>query len=212
MPTYTEENFEDHIEAHLNRSGYRSRQPTLYDKDLCLIPSEMLRFIRDTQLEEYQRLEPQYGEDTPVKLLNRVSKEIERRGVLDVLRKGVIDRGCRFNLTYFQPSSGMNPDHGRLYAQNRFSLVRQLKYSQRNEKSVDMALFLNGLPLVTMELKEQSHRSDGDRCGETVPDGSGSERAVVPIPAVSGSLCGGGNEKVSMTTRLARGRDTVLSV
>ena len=94
MPTYTEENFEDHIEAHLNGSGYRSRQPALYDKDLCLIPSEMLRLIRDTQLEEYQRLERQYGEGTPVKLLNRVSKEIERRGVLDVLRKGVRDRGC----------------------------------------------------------------------------------------------------------------------
>ena len=135
MPTYKEENFEDHIEAHLNRSGYRSRQPVLYDKDLCLIPSEMLRFIRDTQPEAYQRLEPQYGEDTPVKLLNRVSKEIERRGVLDVLRKGVRDRGCYFDLTYFRPSSGMNPDHRRLYAQNRFSLVRQLKYSQRNEKS-----------------------------------------------------------------------------
>ena len=111
--------------------------------------------------------------------------------MLDVLRKGVRDRGCYFDLTYFRPSSGMNPDRRRLYAQNRFSLVRQLKYSQRNEKSVDMALFLNGLPLVTMELKNSLTGQDGDRCGETVPDGSGSERAVVPIPAVSGSLCGG---------------------
>ena len=196
--------FEDHIEAHLNRSGYRSRQPALYNKDLCLIPSEMLRFIRDTQLEEYQRLEPQYGEDTPVKLLNRVSKEIERRGVLDVLRKGVIDRGCRFNLTYFRPSSGMNPDHRRLYAQNRFSLVRQLKYSQRNEKSVDMGLFLNGLPLVTMELKnsltgqvvtdaEKQYRTDRDPREPLFQF----RRCLVHFAV--------GVEKVSMTTRLQGG-------
>ena len=173
MPTYQEEDFEDHIEAHLNRSGYRSRQPAIYNRRLCLIPDETLRFIQETQLNEFQKLERQYREDTPVKLLDRVSKEIERRGVLDVLRKGVIDRGCRFNLTYFRPSSGMNPDHRRLYAQNRFSLVRQLKYSQRNEKSVDMGLFLNGLPLVTMELKnsltgqvvtdaEKQYRTDRD--------------------------------------------------
>ena len=204
MPAYTEENFEDHIEAHLNRSGYRSRQPVLYDKDLCLIPSEMLRFIRDTQLEEYQRLEPQYGEDTPVKLLNRVSKEIERRGVLDVLRKGVRDRGCYFDLTYFRPSSGMNPDHRRLYAQNRFSLVRQLKYSQRNGKSLDMVLFLNGLPLVTMELKnsltgqvvtdaEKQYRTDRDPREPLFQF----RRCLVHFAV--------GVEKVSMTTRLQGG-------
>ena len=120
MPTYKEEDFEDHIEAHLNRSGYRSRQPALYDKDLCLIPSETLQFIRDTQLEEYQKLERQYKDKTSVSLLNRVNKEIERRGVLDVLRKGIRDRGCYFDLTYFRPSSGMNPDHHRLYDKNRF--------------------------------------------------------------------------------------------
>ena len=101
MPTYQEEDFEDHIEAHLNGSGYRSRQPVLYNKDLCLIPNETLRFIQETQLNEYQKLEHQYEDNTPVNLLNRVSKEIERRGVLDVLRKGVKDRGCHFNLTYF---------------------------------------------------------------------------------------------------------------
>ena len=204
MPTYREEDFEDHIEAHLNGSGYRSRQPLLYNKDLCLIPGETLRFIQETQPNEYQKLEIQYGRDTPTKLLNRVSKEIERRGVLDVLRKGVIDRGCRFNLTYFRPSSGMNPDHGRLYAQNRFSLIRQLKYSQRNEKSVDMALFLNGLPLVTMELKnsltgqtvtdaEKQYRTDRDPREPLFQF----RRCIVHFAA--------GNEKASMTTHLQGG-------
>ena len=156
---------------------------------------------KETQPEVYRRLKRQYGEETPTKLLNRVSKEIGRRGVLDVLRKGVIDRGCRFNLTYFRPSSGMNPDHGRLYAQNRFSLIRQLKYSQKNEKSVDMALFLNGLPLVTMELKNSL-------TGQTVTDAEKQYRTDRDPrePLFQFKRClvhfAVGNEKASMTTQL----------
>ena len=206
MPTYTEEDFEDHIEAHLNRSGYRSRQAILYNKDLCLIPNETLRFIQETQPETYQRLEIQYGGDTPTKLLDRVSKQIEHRGVLDVLRKGIRDRGCNFDLTYFRPSSGMNPEHQELYDQNRFSLIRQLKYSKRNEKSVDMVLFLNGLPLVTMELKNSL-------TGQTVTDAEKQYRtdrdSRKPLFRFKRCLVhfAVGNEKVSMTTHL-RGGDT----
>ena len=206
MPTYTEENFEDHIESHLNRSGYRSQQSALYSKRLCLISNETLRFIRDTQPQAYQRLQRQYGEDTPVKLLDRVSREIGRRGVLDVLRKGIKDRGCNFKLTYFRPSSGMNKEHHELYDKNRFSLIRQLKYSQKNEKSVDMVLFLNGLPLVTMELKnsftgqtvidaEKQYRSDRDSREPLFQF----RRCLVHFAV--------GNEKVSMTTQL-RGGET----
>ena len=201
MPTYTEQRFEDHIEAHLNRSDYRSLQSTDYDKSLCLIPDEVLQFLQDTQPTEYQRLERQYGTDTPAKLIDRVSREIGRRGVLDVLRKGIRDRGCHFQLTYFRPSSGMNPKHKELYDQNRFSLVRQLHYSQKNEKSLDMTLFLNGLPLVTMELKnsltgqvftdaEKQYRRDRDPREPLFQF----RRCLVHFAV--------GNEKVSMTTHL----------
>ena len=124
--------------------------------------------------------------------------------MLDVLRKGVKDRGCEFKLTYFRPSSGMNPDHQRLYAQNRFSLIRQLHYSQRNEKSLDMTLFLNGLPLVTMELKnsltgqvvtdaEKQYRGDRDPREPLFQF----KRCLVHFAV--------GNEKVSMTTHLQGG-------
>ena len=204
MPTYQEENFEDHIEAHLNRSRYRSRQSAIYNKSLCLIPDETLQFIQETQPEVYRRLGRQYGEETPVRLLNRVSKAIESRGVLDVLRKGVKDRGCYFDLTYFRPSSGMNPDHQSLYDKNRFSLIRQLKYSHRNQKSVDMALFLNGLPLVTMELKNSL-------TGQVVTDAEKQYRADRDPrePLFQFKRClvhfAVGNEKVSMTTRLQGG-------
>ena len=201
MPTYTETDFEDHIEQHLNQSDYRSLQSSHYDKSLCLIPSETLRFIQMTQLTEYQKLERQYGTETPDKLLDRVGREIKNRGVLDVLRKGVRDRGCHFKLTYFLPSSGMNPDHQQLYKQNRFSLIRQLHYSEKNEKSLDMVLFLNGLPLVTMELKnsltgqvftdaEKQYRTNRDPREPLFQF----KRCLVHFAV--------GNEKVSMTTRL----------
>ena len=201
MPRYTETDFEDHIEQHLNQSDYRSLQSSHYNKSLCLMPSETLRFIQMTQLAEYQKLERQDDGDTPDKLLNRISREIKNRGVLDVLRKGVRDRGCHFKLTYFLPSSGMNPDHQKLYAQNRFSLIRQLHYSEKNENSLDMVLFLNGLPLVTMELKnsltgqmvrdaEKQYRTDRDPREPLFQF----KRCLVHFAV--------GNEKVSMTTHL----------
>ncbi len=207
MPTYTEERFEDHIEAHLNQSGYQSLQSTDYDESLCQIPDETLKFIQDTQSEEYQKLERQYGTDTPIKLLDRVNREIDRRGVndrrgvLDVLRNGVKDRGCHFKLAYPPPSSDMNPEHKEFYDKNRFSLIRQLHYSQQNEKSVDMVLFLNGLPLVTMELKNSL-------TGQTVADAEKQYRTDRDPrePLFQFKRClvhfAVGNEKVSMTTRL----------
>ena len=204
MPTYTEENFEDHIESHLNRSGYRSRQPVFYNKRLCLIHDEMLDFFRDTQPKTYEKLERQYKKETAEKLLNRISEEVARRGVLDVLRKGVKYSGCYFDLTYFRPASGMNPDLQQRYAQNRFSLIRQLKYSQKNEKSLDMALFLNGLPLVTMELKNSL-------TGQVVADAEKQYRTNRDPrePLFKFKQClvhfAVGNEKVSMTTRLQGG-------
>ena len=205
MPTYTEQRFEDHIEAHLNQSRYRSLQSFHYNKFLCLTPDETLQFIQDTQPDTYQKLKRQYGENTPDKLLDRINKQIERRGVLDVLRKGVKDRGCDFTLTYFLPSSGMNPDHQKRYAQNRFSLIRQLHYSERNEKSLDMVLFLNGLPLATMELKNSL-------TGQTVTDAEKQYRASrdprEPLFRFKRCLVhfAVGNEKVSMTTHLQGGK------
>lgn len=154
MPkNYLEQDFEDHIEENLLSSGYHKGLPVDYDREACLLPTEVLKFIQETQPKEYKKLEQQYGTDTPAKLMYRLSREISTRGTLHVLRKGISDRGAKINLAYFKPSSGMNPEHTKLYGQNRFSVVRQLKYSTKNENSIDMVLFLNGLPIITMELK-----------------------------------------------------------
>ena len=69
------------------------------------------------------------------------------------MRNGIRDSGCRFQLAYFRPASGLNEETQRRYAANLFALVRQLRYSVKNENSLDLVLFLNGIPIFTAELK-----------------------------------------------------------
>ena len=133
--------------------GYRRREPKDYDRKLCLIPRDALDFIYASQPKEWERLKQHHGEDVKERFLVRLSREIERRGTLEVLRRGIKDSGCKFRLAYFRPSSGLNEELRRLYDANLFSVVRQLNYSERNENSLDLGIFLNGIPIFTAELK-----------------------------------------------------------
>ena len=206
---YLEQNFEEHIQEHLINSGYFSSDTSTYDKTLCLIPNHLIEFIQETQPKTLQKLELQYGSETQDKLIKRVSSEIENRGVIDVLRNGVKDRGCDFHLVYFQPKSGLNPDHKDLYKQNHFTVIRQLKYSLKNENSIDMGIFINGIPIVMMELKNtltgQNH-IDSEKQWKYDRD------PKEPLFRFKRNLVyfSVGNEKVSMTTRLMGGNTGFL--
>lgn len=151
----TEKRFEEHIEEHLKTFGYSNLHFSEYDRNLCLIRNQVIDFIRSTQPEQWGRLNEIYDVDTENKILARISSEISKRGIIDVLRNQVVDRGVYLNLCFFEPKSDLNPDHLKLYQSNKFTVVRQLHYSEQNENSIDMVLFLNGLPIVTMELKNQ---------------------------------------------------------
>jgi len=85
--------------------------------------------------------------------LQRFAHELTNRGTLEVLRKGIKANGCKLQLAYFHPASGLNPALQKLHQANIFSVMRQLRYSQKNESSLDLVLFLNGLPILTVELK-----------------------------------------------------------
>ncbi|MCH7613559.1 MAG: type I restriction endonuclease subunit R [Candidatus Marinimicrobia bacterium] len=206
---YTEQDFEEHIEEYLVSSGYTSSDPSIYDKTLCLIPTQLIGFIQKTQPKTFEKLEHQYGSETENKLIKRVSSQIENRGVIDVLRKGVKDRGCDFKLVYFQPKSGLNPEHKDLYKQNRFTVIRQLKYSLKNENSIDMGIFINGIPIVMMELKNtltgQNH-INGEKQWKYDRD------PKEPLFRFKRNLVyfSVGNEKVSMTTRLTGSKTRFL--
>lgn len=114
----------------------------------------LFEFIRTTQIRTWEKLKEQHGEYVKERFLKRLSNEIKTRGILDILRKGVIDLGCHFNLAYFKPETKFNVEHQRLYKANIFSVIRQLHYSEKEEKkSLDLVIFLNGLPIFTAELK-----------------------------------------------------------
>jgi len=133
--------------------GHRKRSPQDYDRSLCLLPRDALDFVLATQPKVWAKLKQHHGAAVKEQFLKRLSREIERRGALDVLRKGIKDSGCKFQLAYFRPSSGLNEQVLRLHAANLCSVVRQLNYSEKTGKSLDLALFLNGIPVFTAELK-----------------------------------------------------------
>jgi type I restriction enzyme, R subunit len=145
--------------------GYRRRGTRDYDPALCLLPVEVIDFILATQPREWKKLEQHHKEAVQEQFLRRLAAEIERRGVLDVLRNGVKDSGCKFRLAYFRPASGLNEETKRLHSANLFSVVRQLYFrpSQPGTKdgpSLDLVLFLNGIPIFTAELKNPLNGQD----------------------------------------------------
>ncbi len=133
--------------------GYRRRSPGEYDRSLCLLPRDLLDFILATQPREWDRLKQHHGAEVKERFLRRVTQEIADRGALDVLRNGIKDSGVKFTLAFFRPSSRLNVELQRLHAANFFAVVRQLAYSEKNEKTLDLALFLNGIPIFSVELK-----------------------------------------------------------
>ena len=141
--------------------GYRSRKPEDFDRTLGLLPRDLLDFVLATQPAEWKKLEQHHGKETVRgQFLKRLADEIARRGALDVLRQGLKDSGCKFRLAYFRPASGLNAETRRLHAANLFSVVRQVRYSIKTENSLDLVLFLNGIPIFTAELKNPLNGQD----------------------------------------------------
>ena len=140
--------------------GYHRRRAEDYDRALCLIPADVVDFLLATQPRQWEKLTQHHGADVKPRFLGRLSREIARRGALDVLRNGVKDSGCKFRLAYFRPASGLNEELQRLHAANLFAVVRQLRFSEHDEQSLDLALFLNGIPVFTAELKNPLNGQD----------------------------------------------------
>lgn len=149
----SEKSFETHIEKVLTASGYRKREPKDYNAESCMDEDMLFEFIYATQSKEWEKLKQQHGEEVKAKFVYRLKQEIEKRGTLDVLRKGVSDYGSRFQLIYFTPETSFNPEHAQIYQNNIFSLIRQVKFSGKDKKSLDTVIFINGLPISTLELK-----------------------------------------------------------
>ena len=153
--THTELAFEIAIEHVLLNSGYLKGNPSDYNKDFGIDEVLLFKFLEKSQPHKWQKATTIHTKDIQLKLLQRIAKELELRGALDVIRNGFTDNGIHFDMAYFKPESSLNIDTEKAYHQNILSLTRQLKYSKKNENSIDIVLFLNGLPVATVELKNQ---------------------------------------------------------
>ena len=143
--------------APLGGTGYFAGSPKDYDRAQALDVPQLFAFLRATQPEAVKKLALADTSDPKdinrLKFLTRISSEIGKRGVIDVLRKGVDHGPVHFDLFFGTPSEG-NARATVLHGRNRFSITRQLAYSSdETRRALDLCLFINGLPIATFELK-----------------------------------------------------------
>jgi type I restriction enzyme, R subunit len=150
---HTEATFESAIVEHLRNHGWQQGNSDDFNAATALDEKTVLQFVQQSQKKEWERLKQHYKEETENKFIQRLIKELDLRGTLEVIRHGINDSGCKFKLAYFKPDSNLNPDTIELHKQNIFTVTRQVYFSERNRKSIDLVLFLNGLPVATLELK-----------------------------------------------------------
>ena len=149
--------FEDAIVDWLvTTGGYTTGLPTHYDPAFALDTAELFTFIGATQADTWEDLVKRNGGDPDLaqrRFTERLAKQIDERGTIDVLRHGVEDLGVPIRLAYFRPASGLNADLQRKYDANRLTVTRQLHYAPEHANALDLVLFVNGLPVATAELK-----------------------------------------------------------
>ncbi len=167
MHLHREHHFEAEICAHLAAHGwaYDEGNAALFDRDNGLFLPDLLAWVEATQPDSYQRLAKTHGAQLPRVLAERVRKNLNERGTLDVLRRGVEMLGLRepLRLAQFKPALAMNEATLAAYAANRLRVVRQVRHSPNApQDALDLVLFLNGVAVATAELKSDFTQSVDD--------------------------------------------------
>ena len=150
---HSEGAFETVIEATMLANGAVPEPETGFDRDRAIFPDAILNFIRDTQPKEWKALEALHGEKTGAQILSDLTKWMDREGSLATLRHGFKCYGKTLRVAFFKAAHGLNPELEARYAANRFGITRQLHFSKTSEKSLDVALSVNGIPIASVELK-----------------------------------------------------------
>ena len=153
MKRTSEAAFETVIEAHLLQNGYVHIARDGFNRERAIFPETVLAFIRETQPKEWGKLEALHGDKTGEQVLTDLCKWMDMHGSLATLRHGFKCYGRTLHAAYFKAAHELNPEIESRYAANRLGLTRQLRFSPRSEKSLDVTLSLNGIPVGTVELK-----------------------------------------------------------
>ncbi|KPF83909.1 type I restriction endonuclease subunit R [alpha proteobacterium AAP38] len=220
MTLHKEVAFEDEICAALAARGWHhdTADAAGYDRARALFPADLVAWVQETQPKAWETLTKNHGAAAQTMLLDRVRKQMDDRGTLDVLRHGIDLLGLRGTLTLaqFRPALSMNTELQARFTANRLRVVRQVRYSLHNENCLDLVLFLNGIAVATAELKSDFTQSVEDAVDQyrfdrqPKPKSQGAAEPLLDFPrgalvhfAVSGS-------DVRMTTKLAGAETTFL--
>jgi len=160
---YKEKRFEQDIEEYLTtKGGYEKGNPKSFDRKLALDVNTFVEFVRTSQPKQWERFQKIYGADSEKQIVDRFCREVKMVGLLKVFRQGFTDRGIKFRAVFFKPETTINPTTMAQYNANILHCTRQLHYSLQNENSIDIVLFVNGIPVVSMELKCQFTGQNAD--------------------------------------------------
>ena len=207
-PITSENTFETAIiHVLLENGGYTEGTAGDYSPELGMFKDEILQFLKETQAKQWERLSAIHSSDVENRLIQRLYKEMDLRGSLDVIRNGFVDYGVRFKMAFFKPESGLNPDTLALYGQNRLKVIRQVYYSKKNKNSVDLVLSLNGLPVATLELKNQFTGQNTDHAKRQYATMRDNKELLFTFKKRTLVHFAVDDEEVYMTTRIA-GRRT----
>ena len=152
LDKHKENVFETEIVNYLTSHGWAEGTSQGYDKDLALYPEDLLTYIKSTQPDAYEKMLKREGVKTDDVLLKFVAKELDSQGSLYYLRHELKYIGSKFKLCQFKPEL-FNPDTQKRYDANILRVVRQVYYSKAHQNSIDLVLFVNGIPIATLELK-----------------------------------------------------------
>lgn len=154
----SERGFEAHICAYLEQQqGYLLRENKSYDNAACMDTTLLFSFLENTQPNKVAKLKAHHKDLYESKIIKRLNDQIENKGIIEVLRRGVTEgfTGVKLDLFYDKPVSAYNATAKEKYESNHFSIMRQVYFSTKNKKSLDTVLFINGLPIITFELKNK---------------------------------------------------------
>lgn len=157
--SHLEKTFESIIASHLVSNGWIEGHKEDYDRGLGIDKKQLIEFLSNTQQAEMEKLVQLHGSQDKAhrKLFERLVAELDKRGTIDVLRRGIIDLGVKLDIAYFEPELELDDTNRKLFDANRLVVTRQIRMSETEENdSVDLVLFLNGLVVATAELKAQS--------------------------------------------------------
>jgi type I restriction enzyme R subunit len=152
-------------------SGWTQQLGTSVDPDLLIIAEDLKAFLTETQPKAVEQLQQRLGDGWLARTAAVIASGLKRPGdVITLLRKGKVVSGVELDLAYYKPTHSKNPESVARYAANRLSVVRQLKYSTRNANTLDLALFINGLPVADAELKNGTGQTTSDAVSQYQTD------------------------------------------